>query len=214
MNSQRGSRTVREQPDRPRHRRIQRRRAALARGRPFKFRFPATTRRTGNQLIESATTLPNNQPLIDPSWPSYAEMCRGEKARTPTDTKKLCCALLRWYRAPGIRGVRRYVWRLAYVWRLHEAGLSNREIAKRIGWRSEGTVRHHLGHGREYMAELVRWITSLPMVRALKAVDTCAMLFSRRRPPKAQRGGRLEWWLNPDGKTWREVWFQRSRPPG
>ena len=165
-------------------------------------------------MTEFATTPSKNQGLIDPSWPSYAEMCRWEKARTPTDMKKVCCVLRRWYRTPGIRGVRRYVWRLAYVWRLHEAGLSNREIAKRIGWGSEGTVRHHLGHGREYMAELVRWITSLPMVRALKAVDKCAILFSRRRPPKAQRPPRLERWLNPDGKTWREVWFPCSMTPG
>ena len=161
-------------------------------------------------MTEFATTPSKNQGLIDPSWPSYAEMCRWEKARTPTDMKKVCCAVLRWYQARGIRGLREYVGRLAYVWRLHEAGLSNREIAKRIGWRSEGTVRYHLAHGREHMAKLAAWITSLKR----KTVNKCAMLSFRKRPPKAQRPPRLELWLNPDGRTWRRVWFQRSGPPG
>ena len=49
---------------------------------------------------DSAITPPKNQELIDPSWPSYAEMCRGnppsqreialgEKARTSSSTSTL-----------------------------------------------------------------------------------------------------------------------------
>ena len=120
------------------------------------------------------------------------------------DIQKSCQANRRW--RPGrdrMRQLRRYTSRLAEIFKLHEAGLSNREAGRRLGC-TEGTIRYHLGHGRGRMAALVEYLTRLPR----RAVRKCVMPFSAVRPAKLKRALRVEWWLSKDHRRWIPYWYR------
>ena len=74
--------------------------------------------------------------------------------------RQMCVSLRRWWRCDGVPRLdvlKTYLARNRQIWRLHDEGDSNRQIARDLDM-TEGDVRHHLRRGRSCLSELAEGI--------------------------------------------------------
>ena len=74
--------------------------------------------------------------------------------------RQMCVSLRRWWRCDGVPRLdvlKTYLARNRQIWRLHDEGDSNRQIARDLDV-TEGDVRHHLRRGRSCLSELAEGI--------------------------------------------------------
>ena len=137
--------------------------------------------------------LPKNRDLPQPQTRP-----RHERRHAKEDPfHQSCCSLVRWW--PGDDRIAQqwtYLARQRHLWRLHDEGDGNREIARELGI-TEGDVRHHLRRGRAWLqtfAEGIWWLTW----RVRNARNTVA------EEPDTTPGAQ---WFK-DDQTWRNRFFR------
>ena len=89
-----------------------------------------------------------------------------ERYATSYRLKQRRRALKRWWETATKHELACHDWRIREVWRLRDAGLSYREIARRIGWKSPGSVAYHLNKPRPAEQPLMDFAVMVePMTR-------------------------------------------------